>query len=340
VPDPFFGLSPQDRRDALLVAASRSGRPARLLEKDAWVVWTLRALFEAPFAHQIVFKGGRSLSKGYRAIDRFSEDVDVTYDIRAIAPDLAAAGGDGLPSTRSQEQRWTKTIRERLDTWVRETVSPELTERLDREGMSARLAPEAENITIEYEARSEGYGYVRPIVLLEFGARSTGEPFERRSVTCDAAVHLPEVTFPEAEPALMRPERTFWEKATAIHGFCRGGRFRGPERFSRHWYDIASLDRTPFIQSAIADRDLARRVARHKNVFFREKDVHGRVIDYNDAVRGGLQLVPDGTEKDLLTADYAGMVADGLVFESAPDFATLLARCREIQDRANQFRQP
>jgi hypothetical protein len=40
-------------------------------------------------------KGGTSLSKGYQAIERFSEDVDVTYDIRAIIPDLAPAGGEG-----------------------------------------------------------------------------------------------------------------------------------------------------------------------------------------------------------------------------------------------------
>jgi predicted nucleotidyltransferase component of viral defense system len=36
----------------------------------------------------LVFKGGTSLSKPYKAIERFSEDIDVTYDIRVIAEDL------------------------------------------------------------------------------------------------------------------------------------------------------------------------------------------------------------------------------------------------------------
>jgi predicted nucleotidyltransferase component of viral defense system len=54
----FFALSPADRKDALAVAASRSGRPAHILEKDAWVVWTLSALFRSPFAQHLVFKGG------------------------------------------------------------------------------------------------------------------------------------------------------------------------------------------------------------------------------------------------------------------------------------------
>ncbi len=307
-----------------------------LLEKDIWVVWTLRALFGAPFGTHLVFKGGTSLSKGYQAIERFSEDVDVTYDIRAIAPDLASPDSDGLPSTRSQEKRWTKIIRERLEAWVRDTVSPILIERLHEEKMAARVTPQADIVQIEYEPQAEGSGYVRPVVLLEFGARSTGEPFERRSVTCDAAAHLQDVIFPEAAPTVMCPERTFWEKATAIHVFCRGGRFRGAERFSRHWYDVASLDRTGFAESAIADRDLAKRVARHKSTFFREKNSQGHIISYDSAVRGELQLVPDGAAEEQLAADYAGMVSDGLVFESAPDFMTLVAQCREIQERANK----
>ncbi len=154
-------------------------------------------------------------------------------------------------------------------------------------------------------------------------------------VVCDAAVHLPDVLFPTATPVVMRPERTFWEKATAIHVFCRGGRFRGAERFSRHWYDVVSMDRAGYADAAIADRDLAHRVARHKGMFFRERDGDGVAIDYEAAVHGELRLVPDGAAEELLAADYAGMVSDGLVFEEPPAFTSLVAQCGAIQDRAN-----
>jgi len=77
----FFHLSANDRRDALEVAASVSGRPVHLLEKDVWAVWSLATLFASPFAEHLVFKGGTSLSKGYGVIQRFSEDIDLTYDI-------------------------------------------------------------------------------------------------------------------------------------------------------------------------------------------------------------------------------------------------------------------
>jgi hypothetical protein len=142
----------------------------------------------------------------------------------------------------------------------------------------------AESVLLTYEPLTAGSGYVRPIVLLEFGARSTGEPCETRPVTCDAAAHLTDLIFPDASSHVMRAERTFWEKATAIHVFCRNGRFRGAERFSRHWYDLVGLDTAGYVARALADRDLAQRVARHKNVFFREKDAHGHPIDYGAAV--------------------------------------------------------
>ncbi len=73
--DAFLSLSPEERREALEFAASKSGRPAHLLEKDVWVVLALSALFESLLGEHLVFKGGTSLSKAYKVIRRFSEDV-------------------------------------------------------------------------------------------------------------------------------------------------------------------------------------------------------------------------------------------------------------------------
>lgn len=61
----------------------------------------------------ITFKGGTSLSKVYRVIDRFSEDIDLTYDIRKLIPDLIGEGGE-LPASRSQADKWTQAVRQRL----------------------------------------------------------------------------------------------------------------------------------------------------------------------------------------------------------------------------------
>ena len=111
--DVFLQLSAEDRRDALGVAADRSGRPTHLLEKDVWVVWALATLYAAPLGEHLVFKGGTSLSKAYQVIHRFSEDVDLTYDIRAIAPDLVELRMD--PPMRGVARFGLVTLRQRTE---------------------------------------------------------------------------------------------------------------------------------------------------------------------------------------------------------------------------------
>jgi len=332
--DAFLHLTDKDRRDALEVAAAASGRPAHLLEKDIWVVWALETLFGSPLGDQLVFKGGTSLSKAYGAIRRFSEDVDLTCDIRTIAPDLIG-DGDPIPPSRSQEKKWTKEIRKRLPVWLEGEVLPLIQAALSEAGLPARAHLEDANIFINYEAMASGSGYVRPVVFLEFGARSTGEPSTIMPVTCDAAEHLDTLTFPSAKPKVMRAERTFWEKATAIHVYCAQGSFRGGKGFSRHWYDLTRLDRVGLAESAFSDRELAEQVAQHKSIFFAEKDSAGKSIDYHQAVSGNLILTPNGEALDALKEDYTQMIEDGLFLDDEDSFETIIEKCRDIENRAN-----
>lgn len=336
--DRFLSLSAEDRRDALGVAADRSGRPTHILEKDVWVVWTLATHFGSPLGEHLVFKGGTSLSKAYGVIRRFSEDVDLTYDIRAIAPDLVGAQGEPLPKTRSEEKRWSKAVRQRLPEWVARTVKPLMAEALAGENLPATVRIDDEKLFIDYEATASGSGYVAPSVMLEFGARSTGEPASLRDVICDAADQIEGVEFPSACPRVMHAERTFWEKATAIHVFCLQERLRG-DRFARHWHDVVRLDEAGIATSAFADRALARAVADHKSMFFAEKADDRTTIDYVAAVTGNLRLVPAGDALKALGEDYRRMVEDGLLLEDAEPFETLIDRCVDIAKRAHRSTQ-
>lgn len=331
----FQSLSPDDRRDALEVAAGLSGRRAHLLEKDIWVVHTLAALIETPFGADLTFKGGTSLAKAYHAIRRFSEDLDITYNIRAIAPDLLTDGDDeAIPATRSQERRWSREIRRRLPGWVVNQALPSLETNLAETGLSAELRAEGDHVFVAYEPLFDDYGFVRPEVLVEFGARSIGEPREVRLCECDAASYLPDVSFPSARPFVMLAERTFWEKATAVHVFCQQQRSRG-ERLSRHWHDLVKLDDMGYAEKALADHALALSVARHKSTFFREKDSTGSWVDYEAAVSGELQLVPDGPAYQVLSDDYDRMLTDGMLLDDEERFNDLMERCGDIQRRAN-----
>jgi hypothetical protein len=77
--DKFATKPDTERRDILQEAATRRGVSTIIMEKDFWVCWTLKRLFENfDLAQHITFKGATSLSKAYHLIERFSEDIDLT----------------------------------------------------------------------------------------------------------------------------------------------------------------------------------------------------------------------------------------------------------------------
>jgi hypothetical protein len=328
----YFKLSRKDQLEALGVAATSSGRPAYLLEKDIWVVWALQGLFASPLGRHLVFKGGTSLSKGYGIIERFSEDIDLTYDVRELIPELAK-GNPPIPATRSQADKWTKAVRDKLGTWVRNEALPVLTKHAAETGVQVTLTADGSKIYVDYDPLAERPDYVPARVTLEFGARSTGEPAEDRSIACDAAEHLPDLSFPTATPRTMLPKRTFWEKATAVHVFCKS-RLNG-DRLSRHWHDLVRLDDADVAQDAFGDAALAKEVADWKSRFFREKDRNGNLIDYTAAVSGELQLVPDEKGLKELEADYKKMVEAAILLGDAEPFEELMKRCVDLEKRAN-----
>ena len=64
-------------QDAIQAAAASLGIREVYVEKDYWVTVALYEVFHSDMASQVVFKGGTALSKCYRLIERFSEDVDL-----------------------------------------------------------------------------------------------------------------------------------------------------------------------------------------------------------------------------------------------------------------------
>jgi len=69
------------------------------------VCWTLSALFRLPWSgSHLTFKGGTSLSKGWKLIDRFSEDIDIVVDREF----LGFGGGDPPEGATTNRQRARK----------------------------------------------------------------------------------------------------------------------------------------------------------------------------------------------------------------------------------------
>ena len=93
-------------------AAERLSISPTAVEKDYWVSEVLRVL-SRDFAGDFVFKGGTSLSKGYRLVERFSEDIDIlalpaalsaheSATLRAHGP--AGLGDDGSSTPRPESR--------------------------------------------------------------------------------------------------------------------------------------------------------------------------------------------------------------------------------------------
>ena len=206
-----------------------------------------------------VFKGGTSLSKVWRAIRRFSEDINITYDIRDFAPDLVAGAGDeALPPTRSQEKRWTKTIRSRLAEWVRERVGPLVEEQLGRAGFTARIRTEAERLHVGYEPLFESFGTIRPEVQVDFGARSTGEPAIRQCFsekTTPAASGSTTKRRSRAASGSFHPApRRRCSPTTTPACLAAGCCWKRMSRLARSWSDARWLRREPIGEDYILGR--------------------------------------------------------------------------------------
>ena len=70
--------NPQEFYDTLLVLGDRLNTSPAIIEKDYYVTMFLEAL--AKRVPNLLFKGGTSLSKCHKIINRFSEDIDLTLD--------------------------------------------------------------------------------------------------------------------------------------------------------------------------------------------------------------------------------------------------------------------
>ena len=71
--------------EELIIGASNELHiPANVIEKDYFVTLTLKEL--STNLKDMVFKGGTSLTKCYQLLDRFSEDIDLSYTAESGVP--------------------------------------------------------------------------------------------------------------------------------------------------------------------------------------------------------------------------------------------------------------
>jgi hypothetical protein len=310
---------------------------ATIIEKDFWVCWTLRRMFEVmQFRPHLIFKGGTSLSKVYRAIERFSEDVDLSLSRRDL----------GFADDKDPEQAGisNKEARRRLEALVaqcREAVHDRLVPQLRRDfatvlgaaGWSVDLdADDPQTVIFAYPPSelSRGLAYVRSSIRLEMGARSDDWPAEDAVVTPYAAEVFPDVfAAPTCRVRTLLAERTFWEKATLLHAEAhRPPSKPARERLSRHYYDLYRLALQAAGQRALEQPELLARVVTHKSFFFAQS-----WANYETARPGTFRLVPPESRQAELRRDYGDMEA--MIFGEAPAWDDIIQGLQQLEDRIN-----
>ena len=107
----FIALPTTAQRQFIRVLSDKSGLDPQIIEKDWWVTTVLRTVFSLPYSDSLSFKGGTSLSKCWKLIERFSEDVDI-----AVSREYLGFSGDLSKTQISDKLRRAACsfVRERL----------------------------------------------------------------------------------------------------------------------------------------------------------------------------------------------------------------------------------
>jgi len=159
-----------------------AGLAANFLEKDIWVTEILRLLYNENLIgdFDIAFKGGTSLSKCWNAIDRFSEDIDLSIHWADIAKtDDEEEAWIQSTKNNSQNKKFKSHQTKHLIEWSTEFVDV-LNKRLNFygiDGLNAELeeGSAGEKIDVVFPRVTQNNdNYQLDHILLEFGARNRG----------------------------------------------------------------------------------------------------------------------------------------------------------------------
>ncbi len=123
--------------------------------------------------------------------------------------------------------------------------------------------------------------------------------------------------------------RTFWEKATILHQEHHRAKDKAlPNRYSRHYYDLAMLAQSKYRATAIENIELLAHVVEHKKCFFR-----CGWANYDQAKPGGLRLSPQPARLADLRRDYALM--SSMFFGDLPSFDDVIRILADLEADIN-----
>lgn len=209
----FLKLSPNERHLYIEQAAIQKNVSPVIMKKDFWVCWLLNILFNSEFADSLVFKGGTSLSKVFGAINRFSEDIDLS-----LSP-IFLKLSEGEITSRTQGSKWMKNAEAICEVAVRTQIMPALEalvlEILGNDQMRFEFLKDPNSnspvLLFHYPSlQPTGFDYIKRSVKLEFGSLTDQQPTGHHMITPWIAEIFPKA-FPDwrCEVMALEIERSF-----------------------------------------------------------------------------------------------------------------------------------
>ena len=278
----FLSLSERERRDVFGAAASRLDTLPSYVEKDLWVCIVLDAIYNGlTDGHpKLLFKGGTSLSKAFKLINRFSEDIDLVVYRADLGFD-----GDRDPTVAqtlsgNARKRLFQELSSACSSYILGDLRSTLAKLIGNYVEDCCVVPdesdaEGQTLLVEYHTLypSSDVSYMTPRVRIEAGARSALDPNQTCAVAPYVQDELSGWSFEVGNIRVLAPERTYWEKLLILHGAYCGYRDKqllptDSNRVSRHYYDAAMITATEAGNSALSNFELLCAVRDHNLIAF------------------------------------------------------------------------
>ena len=325
----YFELTTAQQRTILEQTAIKRGLPKQAIEKDLWVTAMLQILFSLPCAKNLVFKGGTSLSKVWKLISRFSEDIDLAID-RAV-----------FELEGELKKKQVKKLRKASSLFVRDTLHQQLVEAVNQtslkdlcqiepepDGEGDATYPEPRSIFISYQSVfDDKLDYIPPIVKIEAGARSLLEPYTETAITSIVEETLPTIStiITDVKVKTAIAEKTFLEKAFLLHEVFSVNNNVEARRRSRHIYDLYMMMQQGIADSAIPNNELWQTIHHHRSTL---TSMQG--VDYTPDIRKRIQLVPPTECRDGWQKDYE-IMTETMIYGERPVFEVLMENMRNLE---------
>ncbi len=235
-------------RNAIRAAADHYGIAEIFIEKDYWVTFALKQIFNDPTSKDIaVFKGGTSLSKCHKIIERFSEDIDLV---------IITEESDGSNAIKKKLKLVTEAVKEPLVNVPGHLVENKkgkirkLVYSYDKNGMDGAFGHVRDEIVVEVSS----YGSPHPSSTIEIHSMITG------LIASTGNVDL--ITKYELEPfkvIVLDIERTFCEKVISLVRFSyTENPIKDLADKVRHTYDLHQLLKLEQIQDFLSSEEFSK----------------------------------------------------------------------------------